>query len=523
LAREEGDLKRASRLLNQAAADATTVGSSWGSWASSIERARVAAAQNDRPTARAYALVAYEVAMSEGWRNRARRVAEEFNIDKSQSLSVDMSRSRLGGSSLTTSRTSKFDADRYSQALLQVSLATSSSLDIDEQAKRALTELARVLGAERALLFLVQEKGQELELKASYGVDEQGRTEFAGYSDTVVQKVRESRQPLVIAGTEEGEALGSQSAVVFGLRSIIAAPLLLREKLVGIVYLDNRLAKGVFTEDDVKVLVGIGNHIAIAVETAAMARIEAVNRSFQKDQDLAAAVQSLFLPHPAAYKSKDVSLAGFYRPAAQCGGDWWWHGVAGDGHVRVVVGDVMGHGVAPAMLTASIAGAFRVLCRKDPNVPLAGLLQQLNVELVMLTQGAFTMTVCALDYDPATRQALIWSAGGPPTIVASATGEVSFIRAPGTPLGTTSNFELGHASRTVAAGERLFLYTDGVTELKLSSGAQLGMRRLTGILSQTAGQPAERASAQVVHELDKARAGTEQDDDITYVVMDCIS
>ena len=51
--------------------------------------------------------------------------------------------------------------------------------------------------------------------------------------------------------TAEGEAIGAKSVVTYGLRSVMAAPLSLRDNLVRIIYLDNRLAKGVFTEDDV--------------------------------------------------------------------------------------------------------------------------------------------------------------------------------------------------------------------------------------------------------------------------------
>jgi len=62
--------------------------------------------------------------------------------------------------------------------------------------------------------------------------------------------------------------------VAHDLRSVVAAPLVVHDRLTGVIYLDNRLARGVFTDDDVEILLALGSHIAIAFETARAAQLE---------------------------------------------------------------------------------------------------------------------------------------------------------------------------------------------------------------------------------------------------------
>ena len=96
----------------------------------------------------------------------------------------------------------------------------------------------------------------------------------------------------MVTGTEEGAALGSQSVVLHGLRSIMVAPLQLEGRLLGVVYLDSRVAKGVFTADDVDILTAITNHVAVALETARAAQLEVAVHAAHRERDLAETLRS---------------------------------------------------------------------------------------------------------------------------------------------------------------------------------------------------------------------------------------
>src|SRR5262249_6726893 len=80
----------------------------------------------------------------------------------------------------------------------------------------------------------------------------------------------------------------------------------------------------------------------------------------ERDLDIASAVQNFFLPVKKSLQSDRLKLAGFYRPADRCSGDWWWYEKLNDQRFWLLVGDVTGHGAGPAVVTASVATALRV-------------------------------------------------------------------------------------------------------------------------------------------------------------------
>jgi diguanylate cyclase (GGDEF)-like protein len=92
---------------------------------------------------------------------------------------------------------------------------------------------------------------------------------------------------VVLTRTEDGEADQSDSVVRHGLRSILAAPVQLDGRMLGVVYLDSRVARGIFTPDDVGVLIAITNHIAVALETARAAQLEVAVATANRQRDLA--------------------------------------------------------------------------------------------------------------------------------------------------------------------------------------------------------------------------------------------
>jgi len=224
------------------------------------------------------AQAALGIAERYGWAHRARWVRTEFQPDRSR---------RSGAMPHTDDMVAPGVYRRRLAALEQVSLASSRVLDPDRLARIALDETIRILGAERALLFLAE--GDEARLSPRLGRDAAGAelAELTGYSASLVDQVRQSHEAIVVAGTEEGEALGSQSALIHGLRSIIIAPLCLEDRLLGVVYLDSRVAKGIFTIDDVDILTAITTQVAVALETARAAQLELAVTTVARQRDLA--------------------------------------------------------------------------------------------------------------------------------------------------------------------------------------------------------------------------------------------
>ena len=450
---------------------------------------------------------------AEGYVPRLRIVADEFGLGDATVRSAPALTRSSTGSSSSAAETSK----PLLEALLQVSLASSSTLEIREQARAALDAVVKVLGAERGLLFLVDDNDEGIDLVAGRRADGTDVDPSEPYSTTVIGRVQESHSSMVVTGTEEGLLLGSESVMAHNLRSIIAAPLLVRKKLVGVVYLDSTLAKGMFTTDDIAALVAIANHVAIAVETARAAHNEIERAALEKDLALTAAVQKLLLPRESNVETQSLRVSSYYRPAASCSGDWLWFDESSDGSVWLVVGDVTGHGIASAMVMAATAGAYHVL-RKNSG-QLDRTLNDLHAHFKNMMRGEYTITMAALRFTGSKLD--VWSAGAPPVLLMKADSSLRVAGAPGMPLGSLDpKFKTGHVRLELAPGDRVIAFTDGLTEAEDEKGRQLGMKRLVRSLSDVRSSSPGDATDKLVSILDNIRGNSPQDDDWTFAIVD---
>jgi signal transduction histidine kinase/predicted Ser/Thr protein kinase/tetratricopeptide (TPR) repeat protein len=180
-----------------------------------------------------------------------------------QGLSVTAT--RTGGAGLRLAQ--------HLDSLLRISLNSASVLNPEHQARTVLDHIVRILKAERAFLFVCKELDpqQELEFRAGRDAVENDiadNSTLRGYSSTVVREVRANGKAMVVSGSEQGALLGSESAVVNDLRSIMAAPVMIRGEVAGVVYLDNRLARGMFSQDDTEILNALCAHIGVALEVS---------------------------------------------------------------------------------------------------------------------------------------------------------------------------------------------------------------------------------------------------------------
>ncbi|HEX2571354.1 MAG TPA: diguanylate cyclase [Polyangia bacterium] len=271
LLRLEEKPERAVEKFAAAEAVAWKIDNPWCLFEVARQRAHLLVAAGQVTMATHYARIAHGLAAEHGWRPLVRLIDKEF-----QRLLAHRRRSSYGAVP-TSGDAGSIKLSRHLAALREVSLASAAVFDPDEQARLALDAIVRILGAERAFLFLCDEEGR-LVYRAGRDYSRSDLAEVSSYSRTVVEQVRVTLAPVAVSGGDEGLMLGAESVLVNDLRSILAAPLVLRDRLVGVVYLDNRTTRGLFTLDDAEILRAIANHIAIAFETARAARLE-VQRS----------------------------------------------------------------------------------------------------------------------------------------------------------------------------------------------------------------------------------------------------
>jgi diguanylate cyclase (GGDEF)-like protein len=230
--------------------------------------------ESDRQARAAIALATHH-----GWESRRRQARLEFGAEENAATNRHTVVDRRDGV-----------RNRRLDALQQVGAAAATVLDPQELARVALDEMLRILGAERALFFLLD--NDEPVQFAGRSADGFDLDEITDYGSSLVRRVAADGEALVVTGTEQGAALGSRSAVVHGLRSIMVVPVRFKGTMLGVVYLDSRLARGIFTEDDVEVLIGVTSHVAVSLETARAAQLHLAVQAAQQQQAFAEMLRS---------------------------------------------------------------------------------------------------------------------------------------------------------------------------------------------------------------------------------------
>jgi len=162
------------------------------------------------------------------------------------------------------------DVPNRFETLYRISQSLNSSLDIAEVLERVMDQLISLTRAERGFITFVNEQTGELSFAVARNLERETMEapEFE-VSRTLIRKVVENRRgELLLSAMEDPRFATAKSVVAKGLRSLVCVPLLLRDRVLGVVYVDNRLQAGVFKNDDLDMLTAFANLAAIAIENA---------------------------------------------------------------------------------------------------------------------------------------------------------------------------------------------------------------------------------------------------------------
>jgi serine phosphatase RsbU (regulator of sigma subunit) len=292
----------------------------------------------------------------------------------------------------------------------------------------------------------------------------------------------------------------SQSIADFRIRSMMCAPLLDNEgRALGALQIDTLDQRQRFTKDDLELLVSTASQAAVAIQNAQLHEQALKQRELERDMRLAIEVQHDFLPDKRPILPT-YEFFDFYQPAAQIGGDYFDYIPLPDGRLAVVVADVVGHGVAAALLMAKLSAETRFSLFTEPTP--AAALTKLNEKLCESNMQRF-VTMIQVILDPARHRATIVNAGhmAPLHRLASGTIEEPGETLSGLPLGVTDALGYEQCEIEIGPGGLLTLYTDGINESLDASGTFYTIERLKDQVRQhlsepsTSVRPSSRTSA----------------------------
>src|SRR5215831_16769302 len=252
----------------------------------------------------------------------------------------------------------------------------------------------------------------------------------------------------------------------------------------------------------------MADQISILLEqTAEKARIE-------QELEIAKTIQDTLVPSAEPVDHGVLKFAGFYQPAAQTGGDWWtWH---------ELVGDVTGHGVPSAMITAAAKAACdvaRYVYRDDVTV--SGMLEIMNHAIFESAQRRFVMTCFASIFDPQRRTITYANAGHNfPYLFrpGDGRGEFGSLMIRGNRLGDDRNSRYEAKTTDLLPGDVVIWYTDGIVECENAQGEEYGEKRFRASVRRAAALDAGDMRDAIVGDATAYFGDTPRKDDITMIV-----
>jgi sigma-B regulation protein RsbU (phosphoserine phosphatase) len=239
--------------------------------------------------------------------------------------------------------------------------------------------------------------------------------------------------------------------------------------------------------------------------------------AMKRDLEIAREIQSWLMPSEAPHVP-GVDIAFASRPANTVAGDYYDAFFRPNGHLLIVVADVAGKSIPAALLTATLQASLRTLAALPGTLP--ELVDRVNgYACEQSLQGRRFTTAFLGELEPATGALTYVNAGHNWPVLQHATGSVERLEAGGLPLGINSSRPYESGSATLAAGDLLLIFTDGLVEAEDDHAHEFGEERMLPVVRALQGVTAAEGIKRIMSSVDAFVGLTRQHDDITCLLL----
>ncbi len=300
------------------------------------------------------------------------------------------------------------------------------------------------------------------------------------------------------------------------VRSELALPLLVKDRLVGVLDLES-YRENAFSPEQERLLAILADNLAVALDNAALyARAKADEQALEADLETARDVQRVLLPRRTPWLP-GLQTAVAYAPARHLAGDLYDFLGYGEERTAIAVGDVAGKGTGAALYASLAVGHLRGYALENQCDP-ACILSYMNAELTELDAGSRFLALLFAVYDRRQRSLTVASSGIPyPYLLRH--GAIEEIEVRGLPVGMIAGTDYTNVTRDLSPGDVVVFTTDGIDEC-LGPGDELfGEERVQRALKELAAGSAREIADGLIAATDRHLDGREPSDDRTVVVL----
>lgn len=430
-----------------------------------------------------------------------------------------------------TGRTGTSNLEKL-RAVLEVARSLQSSFSTDDVLNTVLDAALSVTGAERGFLLLFDEE-RELQVRSARAA---GGMDLPAASLRVprrlIQQALESRRDLFSMSFDptanDGRSPGN-TITDLELRSVVCVPLVRvnvnssgvtqmlskASSSAGVLYMDSRVTAVDLAGGNRELLQTLAIEASTVLENARLIEEQRARQRIEEELDVARRIQQSLLPRHLPQEGWFV-VCGSSQSSHQVGGDYFDVAPLGPDMWSLVVADVSGKGVSSALLASFLQGAF-LSSTSTTNIP--EVLGRINIFLSDRAEHGKYATMFYSRLDSAGRLTYANAGHCPPLLVHSA-GAIEELNASAMPVGLVPETVFQVERKDLAPGDRIVLYTDGVTEAQNDAGEFFGRKRLRQTVEGGAGLGCNELHARIQEAVLEFTAGAEQADDLTLVVVE---
>src|SRR5438876_3097030 len=343
----------------------------------------------------------------------------------------------------------------------KVGVALLASVTLTETLEQVVALVFEAVPADRCMVMMRDAKNPELKVAVARLRDRAGEVGEIRISRSVIDEVVTNGKSVLTSDAQADPRFMGGTVMLQGVRSVLAVPLGVGEKVFGIVYADSPMAEGRFTEDHLKVLTTLASVAAIRVENTRLLDEQLQRERMEHELQVAGEIQQRFQP-TSAPQVPGYELQGISFPCYEIGGDYYDFIQRDDGRLIVTLGDVSGKGTAAALLMSCLHAA--VHAQAESHNSLVQTIGSVNRYLAENIPANRFITLFYAELDPKTGSLAFLNAGHNPPLIVHSGGTMEQLAAGGLPLGIMSDAEFREGRTQLRAGDVLVVYSDGVSE-----------------------------------------------------------
>ena len=402
----------------------------------------------------------------------------------------------------------------------KVSITLLASASLDETLRQVASLVFDAVPADRCLIMLRGQDGEQpgaLQMRVS-SQRERTQSEVGNVriSRTIIEEVVERGDSVLTSDAQHDPRFMSGTMAIDGIRSVLAVPLSVGEKVIGMIYADSPLVEVKFTREHLDVLRMLASVAAIRVENARLAEEQRDRERFEQELQLAREIQQRFQPTaPPVVPGYD--MLGISFPCYEIGGDYYDFIVRDDGRTVIALGDVSGKGTSAALLMSSLHAAVHAQASSHQSI--VETIGAVNRYLAETIPANRFVTLFYAELDPVTGALSFLNAGHNPPLIVHAAGTLEQLAAGGLPLGIMPDAQFRAGQTQLQPGDVLVIYSDGVSETVNRRGEEFGWARLHETVARNLDASAASLRDRIEAALTKFAGGAPAADDVTLVIV----